>query len=55
MFIMFCTYKALFCNAVLVSHYSGKEDPSTENELRALVRRIVRTEYMTMFGAERRD
>lgn len=60
MFTMFCTfYKALFCNSVRfiprVSHYSGKEDPSTENELRALARRIVRTEYMTMVGAWQRD
>ncbi|KAF8694520.1 hypothetical protein AX14_002040 [Amanita brunnescens Koide BX004] len=34
-----------------ISYYSGKEDPSTENELRALVRRAVRTEHMTMVGA----
>lgn len=32
-----------------VSHRSGKAE-STENELRALARRIVRTQYMTMVG-----
>ncbi|KAF8797540.1 hypothetical protein BYT27DRAFT_7228908 [Phlegmacium glaucopus] len=34
-----------------VSHYSGKEDPSTKNELRVLTHHIVCTEYMTMVEA----
>ena len=33
-----------------VSHYSGKADLSTENELRTLTRRIVRTEYITVLA-----
>jgi hypothetical protein len=30
-----------------VSHYLGEVDPSTENELKVLARRIVHTVYMT--------
>ena len=52
---MFCTfYEALSWNAILVphtSHYLGKAEPSTENELRMLACCIVHTEYMTIVGA----
>ncbi|KIK08823.1 hypothetical protein K443DRAFT_671881 [Laccaria amethystina LaAM-08-1] len=38
-----------------VSHYSGKAELSTDNELRAVARRIVCTEYMTMVEASEPD
>ena len=52
-------YKPLFCSSVcclprhVPDHFRGKEDPSTEKELRAFTRRIVHAEYMRMVGPQR--
>jgi len=39
------------CVIMRVSHYLGEVDPSTENELKVLARRIVHTVYMTKIEA----
>ncbi|KAI0248593.1 hypothetical protein BJV78DRAFT_1276522 [Lactifluus subvellereus] len=43
------------CSIPRVSHYSGKEDPSTEDELGALAHCIVHTEYTTLVGTCQHD